>query len=939
MSEQISMIIPVYNAEDYIQEMLDSIEGQTFIKYEAIIIDDGSTDDSASIIKTFCHRDSRFKYHKQENQGVSAARNKGLELAQGDYIAFFDADDVIPPDALERLYRAVREESADLAIGIMSELKADDNTKVNSHTKALSKNKDIKKYDTNLIWSFSLANKLFKREIIEANHLRFAPIRHTEDGLFVFHYVYKCRKITGCDSIVYLYRKRPFWEKKSVTQHATAELLEDFIYALDHIAELAEENVKADLEQIRGNENASKAEKDELEAFTRVYLSSLYERLISTSLINGFYRQVWNADDDVVPRITEKIEEYRTHVFPSMWQQTLKRQRDLKLERGLKDKDTLSQTPQITFVISDRVSAEKVDWIIKGIYNQMVPAFEVFAHGNLKPHISPELQQYKNLFFLDKNLDLKDFKNQAMKKSKGKFLNFIDEDVFLDRETIHRMYQKLSETVNVEFITVLLKPIIGDEIGMLESHQTVFLKKYAIGKRKRNRFNAFDWMSGNKLFRKSALKGRKIEFSNDPARDIQGIYGNMEFIKVLSAHMFTTLDNHDIVTIADTLLPRMRYRSALRTELAKTKENVKKRKEEREAQKHKWVDFIRRCLPIRKKVLFISVRETGRLMENSQAVYDALQGVKKVVIAARTPHNTKVQRKIKWHLFTSKVIVTDDYVKYLGMYDLKDKQKVIQLWHACGLFKKFGLDHPSRDIQTERETHGQYDYVPVSSEGLQNGYASAFGIDPRKIVPLGVPRTDLLLDKENTDSMRQAFYERHEELKGKKIVLYAPTFREKGTKRIEYKPQIDWKHLSQSLDEDVVLIIKNHPVMKYDLLKGEKFPNIKNMNSESTHALMLASELLITDYSSVIFEYALLDKPMIFYCPDYEHYERDFYLEFPEDLAGELITEGEKLPAAIYKELTAPGLDKLAAFRKKNMGACDGHSAERVAGLIKDCLK
>lgn len=127
--------------------------------------------------------------------------------------------------------------------------------------------------------------------------------------------------------------------------------------------------------------------------------------------------------------------------------------------------------------------------------------------------------------------------------------------------------------------------------------------------------------------------------------------------------------------------------------------------------------------------------------------------------------------------------------------------------------------------------------------------------------------------------------------------------------------------------------------MKYDLLKGEKFPNIKNMNSESTHALMLASELLITDYSSVIFEYALLDKPMIFYCPDYEHYERDFYLEFPEDLAGELITEGEKLPAAIYKELTAPGLDKLAAFRKKNMGACDGHSAERVAGLIKDCLK
>lgn len=939
MSEQISIIIPVYNTEDYIQEMLDSIEGQTFTKYEAIVIDDGSTDGSQSIIKAFCDRDPRFKYHKQENQGVSAARNKGLELAQGDYVAFFDADDVIPPDALEQLYRAAREESADLAIGIMSELKADDNTKVNSHTKALSKNKDIQKYDTNLIWSFSLANKLFKRQIIEANHLRFAPIHHTEDGLFVFHYVYKCRKITGCNSIVYLYRKRPFWEKKSVTQHATAELLEDFIYALDHIAELAEENVKADLERIHDDQHASKAEVDELEALTRVYLSSLYERLISTSLINGFYRQVWNADDEVVPRIAEKIAEYRTHVFPSMWQKTLERQRDLKLERGLKDKDILSQTPQVTFIISDRVSAEKIDWIIKGIYNQMVPAFEVFAHGKLKPHISPELQQYKNLFFLAEDAELKDFKQQALKKSRGKFLNFIDEDIFLDREAIYKMHKKLSETVNMEFATVMLKSITGGEGGMLESHRIVFLKKYAQGNQKRNMFNAFDWMSGNKLFRKSSLKGRKIDFSNDPVKDIQSIYGKMEFTKVLSAHMFTSMDNHSIVAVAGAVLPRLRYRRILQSALAKKKENVKKRRQEREWQKHKWVDFIRRCLPIHKKVLFISIRETGKLLENSQAVYDAVQGVKKVVIAARTPHNAKVQRKIKWHLFTSQVIVTDDYVKYLGMYDLKDKQKVIQIWHACGLFKKFGLDHPSRDIETEREIHGQYDYVPVSGPGLEEGYASAFGIDPEKIVPLGVPRTDMLLDKKNTDSMRQAFYERHEGLKGKKIVLYAPTFREKGTKRIEYKPQIDWRHLSQSLDEDVVLIIKNHPVMKYDLLKGKKFSNIKNMNSESTQALMLASELLVTDYSSVVFEYALLNKPMIFYCPDYEHYERDFYLEFPEDLAGELITEGERLPEAIHRGLTAPNLDKLAAFRKKTMGACDGHSAERIAALIKDCLK
>ncbi len=939
MAAEISIIVPVYNVEKYINEMLGSVRIQTFTDFEVVIINDGSTDGSQEIIDIFCAKDDRFHAYQQENQGVSAARNKGLELAEGEYVVFFDPDDVIPQDALEQMYRSAWEESADLVIGIMSELKVDDNTKVNTHTKALAKNKDIQKYDINLIWSFSLANKLFKRKIIEAQHLRFAPIRHTEDGLFVFQYVYQCRKITGCNSTVYLYRKRPFWENRSVTQNATMQLLEDFIYALDHIAELAEENVRADLERIHRDENATSAEINELESSTQVYLSKLYERLISTSLLNGFYRQVWSAEDHVVQRIADKISEYQIHVFPSMWKKILERHRDLKLERGLKDWDMLSREPQISFIVSDRVSPEKVDWVIEGIYNQMMPAFEVFAHGKLKQHISLELQQYANFYFLAEDADLKDFKQQAVKKSKGKFLNFVDEDIFLERETIYRMYQKFSGLVDVEFITVLVKPIIGDEIGMLESHQIVFVKKYAQGKQKRTMFNAFDWMSGNKLFRKSALVGRKIKFSNDPVKDIQSIYRKMNFLKVVSTYMFTSMSNAEVVTTAGKMLPRLRYRSVLRKELSKKKENIQRRKEAGNVKKRRITGMIHRFLPVRKKVLFISARETGRLLENSQATYDAVQGVKKVVIAARTPHGFKLRQKIKWHLFTSKVIVIDDCLSYLEMYHLKDKQKVIQIWHACGLFKKFGLDHPSRNLRIERKFHEQYDYVCVSSEALKEGYASAFGIETNKIMPLGVPYTDMLLDEEVTDSMREAFFKRHKELKGKKIVLYAPTFREKGTKRIEYKPRIDWRQISQSLDEDVVLIIKNHPVMKYDLLKGKKFSNIQNMNSEATYALMLVSQLLITDYSSVIFEYALLDKPMIFYCPDYESYERDFYLNFPEDLAGEMITEARNLPEAIHKNLSAPDMSKLEAFRKRTMGACDGHSAERVAKLIKDCLK
>ena len=112
----VSVIIPVYNVEDYLDRCVASVVGQTFQNIEVILVDDGSTDGSAGICDHWSARDSRVKTLHQINQGVSAARNAGLQAASGNWILQVDSDDYIAPDTVERLVSAANETSSDMVI-------------------------------------------------------------------------------------------------------------------------------------------------------------------------------------------------------------------------------------------------------------------------------------------------------------------------------------------------------------------------------------------------------------------------------------------------------------------------------------------------------------------------------------------------------------------------------------------------------------------------------------------------------------------------------------------------------------------------------------------------------------------------------------------------------------------------------------------------------
>ncbi len=106
-TDLITIVVPVYNSARFLSRCIDSIVGQTYTEFEAIFIDDGSTDDSAVIVKEYARRDSRIRYVWQENMGPDAARGKGVELAQGTYLMFVDSDDYIDDNALEELHKKI----------------------------------------------------------------------------------------------------------------------------------------------------------------------------------------------------------------------------------------------------------------------------------------------------------------------------------------------------------------------------------------------------------------------------------------------------------------------------------------------------------------------------------------------------------------------------------------------------------------------------------------------------------------------------------------------------------------------------------------------------------------------------------------------------------------------------------------------------------------
>jgi CDP-glycerol glycerophosphotransferase (TagB/SpsB family) len=253
---------------------------------------------------------------------------------------------------------------------------------------------------------------------------------------------------------------------------------------------------------------------------------------------------------------------------------------------------------------------------------------------------------------------------------------------------------------------------------------------------------------------------------------------------------------------------------------------------------------------------------------------------------------------------------------------------VVQVWHAVGALKRFGADTAQPPREPERTfLHRHYDWVVTSAEAARRPWSAALRTPIERVLPLGTPRTDFFFDEEAMDEARRRLLRAHPILAGRRVVVVAPTFRGRGRER-RAASALDAPRLRAALPAEYLLALKAHPglgaagapVAGYDLVVDP---------ATDLNELLVVADVLVTDYSSAIFEYALLRRPLVLLVPDLADYEANpgLYLDFRAEMIGAQVTDTDGVAAAILAGAVDPRAQE--AFIARHLAACDGRASGR----------
>ncbi|NDQ32915.1 CDP-glycerol glycerophosphotransferase family protein [Staphylococcus aureus] len=281
-------------------------------------------------------------------------------------------------------------------------------------------------------------------------------------------------------------------------------------------------------------------------------------------------------------------------------------------------------------------------------------------------------------------------------------------------------------------------------------------------------------------------------------------------------------------------------------------------------------------------------------------------------------------------------IFVDDFHPLIYTVRFRRSQEVIQVWHAVGAFKTVGFSRTGKKGGPfiDSLNHRSYTKAYVSSETDIPFYAEAFGIKEKNVVPTGVPRTDVLFDEAYATQIKQEMEDELPIIKGKKVILFAPTFRGSGHGTAHYPFfKIDFERLARYCEKNnAVVLFKMHPFVKNRLNIADKHKQyfVDVSDFREVNDILFITDLLISDYSSLIYEYAVFKKPMIFYAFDLEDYitTRDFYEPYESFVPGKIVQSFDALMDALDNE-DYEG-EKVIPFLDKHFKYQDGRSSERL---------
>lgn len=353
--------------------------------------------------------------------------------------------------------------------------------------------------------------------------------------------------------------------------------------------------------------------------------------------------------------------------------------------------------------------------------------------------------------------------------------------------------------------------------------------------------------------------------------------------------------------------------------------------------------------PIKKnRVTFLSSRRSD-LTGNPEFVYEELKKDPtlefRFLMKADAHFHVRIPNILRFlYLYaTSSVVLVDDFFQLLNYVDKRRGVRLIQLWHACGAFKTFGFSRIGKAGGPKQDSvnHRQYDYAIVSSKEIAKFYAEGFGLPQSHIAATGVPRTDIFMQPEYAAHVRETLYTKYPVLKEKKVLLFAPTFRGNGQKTAYYPlNRFHPEKIIEATKGEYAVVLKLHPFCRERFEIPEKYKDVILDFSEESELndLLFVTDLLVTDYSSAVFEASLLDIPMLLYAYDLREYiaQRDFYYEYGTFVPGKIVMTEDEMVEAICKEDFET--EKIEPFCRRFFDDRDGKSTERVAALVRSLL-
>lgn len=291
-----------------------------------------------------------------------------------------------------------------------------------------------------------------------------------------------------------------------------------------------------------------------------------------------------------------------------------------------------------------------------------------------------------------------------------------------------------------------------------------------------------------------------------------------------------------------------------------------------------------------------------------------------------------------YHLATAQTVFVDNYYGFLAVTNFKPEVKCVQLWHAAGAIKQFGLmdlsieNRPLRAFKRFKKVYKRFDHVVVGSDNMAAVFREGFGISKSQLLTTGVPRTDFFYDEQEMAFAKDLLKDEYPSIGEKKKILYAPTYRDDDLSMSSLK--LDLEKMYDQLKYDYIILLRLHPAVngKFE----NKLPGFVHNVSEypNINHLLTITDILVTDYSSIPFEFSLLKKPMIFFAYDLAEYEenRGFWENFEDMVPGPIVnTTSELIQAIKAKDFD---MDQINAFAEEWNTYSNGTSSRDLVKIV-----